>query len=290
MKNIKIKNCENKDYNGLYTLTNNKCYKKNDDHYLYKYNGIWRLGNKGVKYYKILEECKNKNWNIEEYDMNDNYPEIIKNIKNDNISLLKIDSLINIKNAVLKTNHLPGVIIEFGCAKGGSSLVMTKYKNKQTKLYLFDIFDMIPPPSEIDGNKATERYSIIKNKKEKKDYYGYIPKLQDKIIETYDKYNLNCGENAVYFVKGLYEKTLPENISLFSNKISFAHIDCDWYSSVKICLTHIVPNLLIDGIIIIDDYNFWEGTNKAVDEYFIDIKHQFNFYFINKKLHVKKII
>ena len=71
--------------------------------------------------------------------------------------------------------------------------------------------------------------------------------------------------------------------------ISFAHIDCDWYESVKCVLKYVMPNLLVNGIVIIDDYNCWQGTNKAVDEYFQNIKDQFEFYFINKKLHIKRI-
>jgi len=44
-------------------------------------------------------------------------------------------------------------------------------------------------------------------------------------------------------------------------------LDTDWYSSTKHELTHLYPILVKKGVLIIDDYGFFTGAKKAVDEY-----------------------
>ena len=198
------------------------------------------------------------------------------------LSMLSKDALHNIKNTVLQTNHLNGNVLEFGCAKGGSAIVISKFKRKNKQLKLFDVFGQIPPPTDNDEKRALDRYKIIDQKKESPNYYGYHPDLINFIKEQMDRFNVN---NNVSFIKGKYQDTLSES----NNPISFAHIDCNWYESVKCVLIYVIPNLLVNGIVIIDDYNCWHGTNKAANEYFKNIKDQFEFYFINKKLHIKRI-
>ena len=205
--------------------------------------------------------------------------EFISEIKH--LSMLTKAALNNIKNAVLQTNHLNGHVLEFGCAKGGSAILISKFKRKNKQLKLFDVFGQIPPPTDNDEKRALDRYKIIDQKKESSNYYGYHPDLINFIKEQMNRFNVN---NNVSYVKGKYEETLLE----LKEPISFAHIDCDWYESVKCVLKYVMPNLLVNGIVIIDDYNCWQGTNKAVDEYFKNIKDQFEFYFINKKLHIKR--
>ncbi len=59
--------------------------------------------------------------------------------------------------------------------------------------------------------------------------------------------------------------------------MAFAHIDCDWYESVKVCLERIEPKLVGGGILIIDDYYTWSGCKKAVDSYFRYRRDEFHF-------------
>ena len=51
-------------------------------------------------------------------------------------------------------------------------------------------------------------------------------------------------------------------------KISVLRLDTDWYESTKIELEVLFPLLVKDGILIIDDYGYWNGAKKAVDRYF----------------------
>jgi hypothetical protein len=50
--------------------------------------------------------------------------------------------------------------------------------------------------------------------------------------------------------------------------IAILRLDTDWYESTKIELEILYPLLQPGGILIIDDYGYWSGSRKAVDEYF----------------------
>jgi hypothetical protein len=45
------------------------------------------------------------------------------------------------------------------------------------------------------------------------------------------------------------------------------HIDGDWYDSVKSCLDNLYDKVTPGGIIQFDDYGYWRGARKAIDEF-----------------------
>ncbi len=49
--------------------------------------------------------------------------------------------------------------------------------------------------------------------------------------------------------------------------VALAHIDGDWYESVRTCLERIGPRLSPGGVMVIDDYFYWSGCRTAVDEF-----------------------
>ena len=220
-----------------------------------------------------------KRW-TEIYQNNvETYIDIFDKVKD--ITYLSRGALDNLKNNVLKTNNLNGIIVETGCAKGGSSIVIAYYKRKNKKFNIYDTFSLIPPPSKNDDKNVHKRYEIIKSGKESPNYYGYQNNLLEKVKQTFDMLNLNIYENNINLIKGLYSDTLKIN-----EPVSLAHIDCDWYDSVKLSLKQIEPNLVNGGVLIIDDYYSWSGTKKAVDEYFKDIKYNYTFKTISNKLNI----
>ena len=69
----------------------------------------------------------------------------------------------------------------------------------------------------------------------------------------------------VSFCKGRVEETIPTSAP---PQIALLRLDTDWYESTKHELVHLYPRLVSDGVLIVDDYGFWRGARKAVDEYF----------------------
>ena len=65
-------------------------------------------------------------------------------------------------------------------------------------------------------------------------------------------------------VQGRVEETIPGNAP---EKIAVLRLDTDWYESTAHELRHLYPRLARGGALIIDDYGFWQGARKAVDEF-----------------------
>ena len=168
------------------------------------------------------------------------------------------------------------MFLEMGCALGGSAIVICASKKKERILQIYDVFGMIPPPSSQDGEEVIKRYEVIKNGLsdgiDGNPYYGYEENLIDKVKDNFKQSGFPAFENNVTLVKGLFEDTLEIN-----SPVAFAHIDGDWYESVKVCLERIVPFLVSGGTMVIDDYYHWAGCKKAVDEYFLNIDSKYIF-------------
>jgi len=214
---------------------------------------------------------------------------LIIKLSNDRLTYLDKFALFDLASAVKKTQKLDGIIIETGTALGGSAILIAKTKQKKTYLHLYDTFEQIPPPGKNDSEDVHQRYYEIVNGKATglgtDLYYGYQTNLLEKVKNSFQSYNINTQSNNVIFHKGLFQDTLNIN-----QPIKLAHIDCDWYDSVKICLEEIVPNLKVNGIIIIDDYDHWSGSKKAVDEFFSKQENKENFQFSRKsRLQIKRI-
>ena len=71
-------------------------------------------------------------------------------------------------------------------------------------------------------------------------------------------------ERLVHYPMGQVEETLP---NLAPARISLLRLDTDWYESTRHELAHLYPRVVSGGVIIIDDYGYWKGARKAVDEF-----------------------
>lgn len=214
---------------------------------------------------------------------------VIKQVLDENLSYLDLDALLELYLEVkkVKTSGRPGVIIEAGCGLGGSSLLITSAKEKSRRFYIYDVFGMIPSPTEEDEDKAQKRYEEIISGESSgcgnNKYYGYEKDLIKIVEGNFSRFGLSLSQNNIEIIKGLFEDRLNVNES-----VALAHIDCDWFDSVFVCLQRIVPHLTIGGVLIIDDYFTWPGCKKAVDTYFVDLKSEFEF--IRKhRLHIVRI-
>jgi O-methyltransferase len=203
---------------------------------------------------------------------------IIKKILRDRLSYLSASELYDLWQRVCEVEklNLDGMLIEAGCALGGSGIAICAIKDISRPFLIFDIFEMIPPPSDHDGSEAHERYREIiegRSKGIKDDiYYGYQTDLFNKVRENFERFGFELEGNNIRLFKGYFEETL-----MLSQPVAFAHIDVDWYESVKICLDRIEPLLVPQGVFVIDDYFLWSGCRKAVDEFFCDKMDAFIF-------------
>jgi O-methyltransferase len=164
---------------------------------------------------------------------------------------------------------VPGDLLEFGVALGGSSVLLAKYASEVRQFHGFDVFGLIPPPtSEKDDAKSKERYQIISSGAstgiDGDIYYGYRQDLFESVSATLARYGRPVDGRRVFLHKGLFEETWP---TYTRERIAFAHIDCDWYDPVRFCLNAVQPLLAPGGIVILDDYHDYDGCRMAADEF-----------------------
>ncbi len=165
---------------------------------------------------------------------------------------------------------VPGVFIEAGCALGGSAILIASIKKSDRALQVYDVFGMIPSPTEEDTPDVHERYrDIVQGKSSGIDgdpYYGYETNLYDLVLGNFARFEIDVASRRVSLVRGLVQDTLTG-----AGPVAFAHIDLDWYDPVQVCLQRLHPRLSIGGSIILDDYHDWGGCRRAVDAFLGDV-------------------
>jgi hypothetical protein len=78
------------------------------------------------------------------------------------------------------------------------------------------------------------------------------------------------GEANVVYLLGCFPQTalaIPEEA-----RFSLVHIDCDLYNPCHAALKFFYPRLVSGAFMVIHDYSslYWDGIEKAVDEFFAD--------------------
>jgi len=161
----------------------------------------------------------------------------------------------------------PGVLIEVGCALGGSALVMAAARARGRPLWIYDVFGMPPAPTAGDGPDVHARWAVIAGGKAEgiggHPYYGYVGGLYERVLATFAAHGFDPEREGIRFVRGMAQDTLRE-----VPPVAVAHVDCDRYASVRACLERIAPRLTPGGVLIVDDYDSKSGCRRAVDEYF----------------------
>jgi len=164
---------------------------------------------------------------------------------------------------------IPGDFVECGVWRGGSTmliaLTLLELNATNRKIYLYDTFEGMAKPTQNDFQLRDEssHASDAWKKNQKKNHnswcYSAISQVKKNMNST--KY----PKNNMIFIKGKVEETIPKKIPVH---IALLRLDTDFYESTKHELTHLFPLVLKKGVLIIDDYGYWAGSKKAVDEYF----------------------
>jgi hypothetical protein len=75
------------------------------------------------------------------------------------------------------------------------------------------------------------------------------------------------GAKNVTITKGWFSDTLPG--FPWNAPIALLRLDGDWFDSTMTCLESLYQHVSPNGLIIIDDYYFWDGCTRAV-HHFLD--------------------
>jgi len=131
------------------------------------------------------------------------------------------------------------------------------------ELFLYDTYKGMPEPTEHDigpgGVDAMDRWKGDEREGHNDWCYASLGDVEKNLK------SIGYPESGVRFIEGKVENTIPDVIP---EDIAILRLDTDWYSSTVHELRHLFPKLKSGGLLILDDYGFWDGQRKAVDEYF----------------------
>ncbi len=154
-----------------------------------------------------------------------------------------------------------GDLVEVGCNEGQSSvLIATILRDfgSEKKLHVYDSFEGLPAADDVDGLTYQK---------------GDLATTEGALIKNFRSYGLPLPT----IHKGWFNETLPTGLP---DRISFAHLDGDFYDSIKVSLENVYPRLSRGAVCLIDDYcdpevnpegwNYLPGVKGACDEFLSD--------------------
>jgi hypothetical protein len=167
----------------------------------------------------------------------------------------------------LHRSAVPGAIVECGVWRGGSMMAaaatLLRLGDKTRDLFLFDTFTGMPAPADADrdilGRPGLDEFARRKTGPDSSDWCrADVAEVRANMLGT------GYPGERVRLVRGKVEQTIPAGAP---EAIALLRLDTDWYESTRHELTHLYPRLSVGGVLIVDDYGYWTGARRAVDEY-----------------------
>ena len=161
--------------------------------------------------------------------------------------------------AYIRENAIPGDLVECGCALGGVAIFMrlclTRWGMDRT-IHLFDTF--VGPPigsrDTIHGGQELLWSAAMEN---------HRAGTEENIIEA------TGSLEGFHIVEGFVEQTLP--VTRLS-ELALLRLDTDFYESTRVEFELLYPKLTRGGVLIVDDYGYFQGSRRATDEYLATIR------------------
>ncbi|MCX3060106.1 TylF/MycF/NovP-related O-methyltransferase [Streptomyces beihaiensis] len=171
---------------------------------------------------------------------------------------------------ILATRHvvrhgIPGDIVECGVWRGGSmqacARTLLHCGATDRDLYLFDTYEGMTPPTDEDlrrdGRAAADLLAA-----QGKDRPIWAVATLDDVKSGFEQ--VPYPAERVHYVRGKVEDTVPGQAP---EQIAVLRLDTDWYASTRHELDHLYDRLVPGGVLLIDDYGYWQGSRQAVDEF-----------------------
>jgi O-methyltransferase len=177
----------------------------------------------------------------------------------------KLHALISATRYVVR-HDISGAIVECGVWRGGSMQAVARTLHRlcqsDRELYLYDTFNGMTAPSEkdvrIDGQTAASRLATSDKHGSKIWAYASLEDVRAGFARV------PYPVERVHFIQGPVEETIPGTLP---DRIAILRLDTDWYESTAHELKHMYHRLVSGGVVILDDYGWWQGARQATDEF-----------------------
>ena len=190
-------------------------------------------------------------------------------------SALRVLTLLDAVRYIVQSD-IRGDIVECGVWRGGSMMAaamqLTSLGKTDRDLYLFDTFEGMPPPTQHDIDPhGTAAHEIFGPNGRSAGSQGLPWKAAS--VEEVRAGLMKSGypQDRFKLIKGRTENTVP---AAAPGSIALLRLDTDWYESTRHEMLHLFPRIASGGVLLIDDYGYWKGSRKAVDEYIKEHKLQ----------------
>ena len=185
-----------------------------------------------------------------------------------NRTMTNSNSIANLFAATKYVNNLEiqGAFVECGVWRGGSAMAFCLSNLEQgvntRELFLLDTYEGFSQVNEVDfeisnGKMASDLLKIDTN------YLCYANLDDVKIGMQETKY----PTDKIHYLVG---DVINTDLTLLPKEIAILRLDTDYYESTKWELENLFPLLVPGGVLIIDDYDHWNGCRQACDEYFLE--------------------
>jgi hypothetical protein len=167
---------------------------------------------------------------------------------------------------------IDGDFVECGVWRGGNALaakLIFESLGSDKQVWLFDTFAGMSEPTDVDREAFTgvaARGSFEAQQRANRNEWC-LASIED-ARRNFEAAGADLS--GVRLVRGDVAETLRDEANLPS-AISVLRLDTDWYESTMAELRVLYPRISIGGSLLIDDFGFWEGARKAVEEYFAAI-------------------
>lgn len=185
----------------------------------------------------------------------------------------RVQALVNAVRYVVQA-RVEGAIVECGVWKGGSMMAVARtlleVGESHRELWLFDTFTGLTEPSDLDSSAGGLTAKSYINQAGNLAGAHRESHLCIANVETV-RVNLEATgypPSHLHFVVGDVLETLPVEELV---RIALLRLDTDWYESTRHELDHLFSKMTPGGVLICDDYNFWMGHRKAIDDYFSEL-------------------
>jgi hypothetical protein len=156
--------------------------------------------------------------------------------------------------------NIDGCFAECGVFKGGmamlAALIFAERAGAARDIFLFDTFTGMTAPSEVDMS----RHGVSAA--------SYNPEMVKSGLEEVRHNMAQTGYpvHRLHYIAGDVCATLrkPPNVP---NNIAILRLDTDWYDSTRVELEILYEKVSPGGVVLVDDYGYWLGARKAVDEF-----------------------
>ncbi|MBL8839363.1 MAG: glycosyltransferase [Alphaproteobacteria bacterium] len=166
-------------------------------------------------------------------------------------------------------NGIEGDVVECGVWRGGSmmlaALTLLDLGVSDRNLLLYDTFAGMTKPDARDVESMTgrpaEQLLAASPRDDQNHYWAMAPLDAVKRNMALTRYPAERVDYIVGDVCETLEHRVPQRIALL-------RLDTDWYASTRHELERLFDLLGPGGVLIVDDYGHWQGSQRACDEFF----------------------